>query len=791
MLVQRQEVKQRFVGRPISRVEDSRFLRGVNKFIGDVKLPNMHYMAILRSSYPHAYVRRIDVSDALRSKGVIGVLTGRDVIRYSRPIYAWWTAKGMKTTDVYCLAVDKVRYVGEPVAAVVAKDKYLAEDALEKITVEYETLEPVVSIEDALKPDAPLLYEDWGNNIMLEYTLEGGDVEQAFKEADYVFEEEISSHRYCAAPLETRCYVAYYEEPYLTVYASSQQPHQTRTVIAKSLNIHESYIRVSQLSLGGGFGAKQPTYHEEVLVPLASLLFKIPVKYVENRRENLTSMHQAREQKHRIKLAVKRDGRIIGIKDDILANLGAYLPTCGPGSVIIAGKTITGCYKIRNCKVKILGVTTNKAPYGAYRGYGKDAGNYVIERMIDIIAKELGIDPIELRLRNIIKPEDLPYRSFSGALYDSGDYPRVLSKALELIEYDKVKALPLGEDKLLGVGVSLTIEPTASHYPGAYMLGYEGATVRIEPTGMVTVEVGSASMGTGHETFIAQIVAEELGLDDVSKVKVIEGDTLTSPYGFGSWASRTTILTGNAVLLAARKVKEKILKIAAEILKEPEDNLTLENNTIHSIADVEKKITLEDVASIMYANKPYPAPPQMEPGLEATAFFFPSNIESIDQPGGGRNTYAAYSNSAHAAIVEVDRETGYVKVLKYVVVTDCGRVVNPLIAEGQVVGGVVQGIGGVIYEENIYDENGNPLATTFMDYLIPTSIEAPKIKVAFIESPSPFNQLGVKGVGEGPIEGVPATIANAVENALREYNVKITSLPLTPENVWKLVRKSR
>ena len=790
MLAQKELEVTRFVGRAIKRLEDPRFITGSAKFVSDVRLPNLCYMAILRSSFAHAYIRRIDASDALRCRGVVGVLTGEDVRRLANPIYVWWTAKGMKTADVYCLAVDKVRYVGEPIAAVVAVDEASAKDALERIVVDYEPIKPVVSIDDALNPSSPLIYEEWGDNIMLEYMLEGGDVESAFRQADHVFEERISSHRYCGAPIETRCYIASYSPPYLDVWAATQQPHQTRTVIARTLNIPENYVRVSVPALGGGFGPKQPTYHEEVLVPLAAMRFGVPVKYVEERRENLTSMHQAREQVHDIKVAVRRDGVILAVDDVITANLGAYLPTCGPGSVIIAGKTITGCYKIRNCRVRIIGVATNKPPYGAYRGYGKDAGNFVIERMIDIIADELGMSPVEVRLRNIIRPEDLPYRSFSGALYDSGDYPSVLMKALELIQYDAVMGTSGGENRLIGVGVSLTIEPTASHYPGAYMLGYEGASIRVEPSGEITVAVGSAPMGTGHETFVAQVVADELGLDDVSKVRVIEGETSATPFGFGSWASRTAILTGNAALLAARKLKTKLLKIAASTLGEDETRLRIVGGVITSEDNPSKRISIEEIASMVYSCKPTPPPPAIEPGLEETAFFFPDNIESIDQPGGGRNTYAAYSNSAHAAVVEVDAETGVVKVLKYVVVTDCGRVINPLIVEGQIVGGVIQGIGGVLYEENTYNSDGQPQATTFMDYLIPSSMEAPQVVVQLRESPSPYNPLGVKGVGEGPIEGVPATIANAVENALKRYRVRITSLPLKPEKIWEMIRRS-
>jgi carbon-monoxide dehydrogenase large subunit len=788
---QKEERSSRFVGLPIKRVEDLRFLTGSAKYVEDLTHPNMHYLAILRSPYPHARIKNIDTEDASRLNGVLSVIKGDDIKKISNPIYQWYTAKGLNVANIYCLAVEKVRYFGDPVAAVVADHAGTARDALDLISVDYELLEPVVTIEDALASDAPLLYEEWGTNVMLRHELHGGNVEGAFKTASKIIEEDISSHRYCAAPIQTRSYSALLELPNITVYSCTQQPHQTRTIIARTLGLSEKLIKVVASDIGGGFGAKQPTYPEEVLVPLLALRLKVPLLYFEQRSENLACMHQAREILHHIKVAVDSNGLVLGIRDQITANLGAYLPTCGPGSVIIAGKTITGAYKIQNFKADILGITTNKAPFGAFRGYGKDSGNFAIERVMDVVADEMKLDPLEVRRRNLIKTSDMPYRTPTGALYDSGNYLNCMSMAAELIGYYELKRTKRElEDgtKLLGVGLSLTVEPTGSHYPGAYMLGYEGATVRIEPSGEVTVIVGSTSMGTAHETMVSQIVADELGLSSVENVSVLEGDTKSCSYGYGSWASRTAVTTGNAVALAARELKSKLFKISSLILNAPFSDLESFDSMIYSKVDHNKKITIREIATIAYAGVPTVLPNEVEPGLECTKFFIPPNIEHVEANHGGRNTYAAYSNSAHAAVVEIDRETGTIKILKYIVVTDCGRAINPLVIKGQVVGGVVQGIGGVIYEENAYNSEGFPLATTFVDYLLPTSMESPNIECTICQSPSPFNPLGVKGVGEGPIEGVPATLASAIEDALGS---KVLRLPFSPEKIWDLMRSAR
>ncbi len=786
-----QSQKQSIIGSPFLRVEDGRFLIGSAKYVEDIALPNLHHLVILRSTYPHAKLKKVDVSDALKLSGVSGIFTGNDIKKISKPIYHWYNARGLKSADIFCLASEKVRYVGDPIAAVVVSDRGIAKDALDLISVDYDPLIPVVKVDEALANDAPLLYEEWGTNVMLEHELGGGNVEEAFRQAHRIIEADIGSHRYSASPLEARAYSSVYDPPNLTVWASTQQPHQVRTIIARTIDFPEGSIRVIEPDIGGGFGAKQPTYPEEILVPLLAKNLRIPLLFFEERKENLTSMHQAREVSHHIAAAVDQKGLVLGVRDRIRANLGAYLPTCGPGSVIIAGKSAPGAYKIRNYKAEILGVTTNKAPYGALRGYGKDSGNFAIERMMDIIAYELGLDPIEVRLRNIVKPSDMPYRSVTGALYDSGDYPACLAKAATLISYYDIKRKKKelnSNGKAIGVGISLTVEPTGSHYPGAFMLGYEGATVRIEPSGEITVLVGSASMGTGHETMVSQIVAQELGLRDLKNIRVFEGDTRACSFGFGTWASRTTVTTGNAVLLAIRDIKEKILRIASQVYEANIDDLRMCDGKIVDSRKPSTSISIKDIASIAYAGIPRTLPSGMEPGLESTRFYLPPNIEHIETPGGGRNTYAAYTNSAHAAVVEVDLETGEMKVRDYLVITDCGRAINPMIIEGQIVGGVVQGIGGAIYEENLYSEEGEPLATTFGDYLLPTSMEAPNVRVRIHESPSPFNPLGAKGVGEGPIEGVPATLTCALEDALSHLGVQVRGLPLSPEKVWKMIR---
>ena len=460
--------------------------------------------------------------------------------------------------------------------------------------------------------------------------------------------------------------------------------------------------------------------------------------------------------------------------------------------MITSSRFVPGCYRLENYEVEVLGAVTNKAPYGAYRGYGKDAANYVIEKLMNEIARRLKLDPVELRLNNLIKPEEFPYRSATGALYDNGDYASLLHKACKIVGYDRFKTEQRAarkQGRYLGIGVSLILEPSASHFPNSLLMGQDGTTIRLEPSGKVTVLTGCTSTGSGTATAFGQIAAEELGVP-VEEVNVLQGDTASAPFGYGMWASRGLVIGGNSVLLAAKRLKERILKLAGAVLQVDPNHLLISNGAVIDSTDKSKRLTLRDVASSFYMiSKPIPREIQ-ENGLQVTVYYMPPNLETIPDKLGGRNAYAAYGNSACAAIVEVDVETGLVKVLRYVYVADAGRIVNPMLLTGQIHGGIIQGLGGAIYEENGYDLNGQPLASTFTDYLLPTALESPDIEVAHQESPSPFVPLGAKGAGEGPTESAYAVLSNAVEDALEPFGVSVKDLPLTPEKIWAKLQKA-
>ena len=784
------------LGTSVRRVEDIPLLEGHGIFVDDIKLPGTLHMVVARSPYAHARLKNVDLSEAIKQPGVIDALTGEDVARLTKPIMDYFNpaAAGMKSANCYGLSSGKVRFVGEPVAALVATSREQAEDALEFVAVDYDPLPPVVDAEDAIKPGASLLYEEWGDNVMFHYKFQAGDVEREFSRADRVIKERLKIQRYTAAPIETRSYLASYDATtrFLTFWASTQNPHQLRTILAKTLNHPESLIKVIEPDVGGAFGVKMPSYPEESLTCLFSMRLGKPVKFFEERREHLIASHQAREQTHYVEVAVKRDGLILGLKDKLIADLGIFFPTCGPLSNLTCVRFVPGCYKIQNYQSEVVGVVTNKATYGAYRGYGKDAASYVIERTMDIVARELGLEPLEVRMRNVISPEELPYRTATGALLDSGNYPGALRKVLDLIDLSRFRTEQEEQRKrgrYLGLGYALVLEPAASHFPDSLLMGFDGATVRLEPSGKVTVLSGSTSTGMGSRTVLAQVVADELGLpfDDVH---VEQGDTSVCPYGYGNWASRTSVIGATAALLAARQVKEKALAIAEHLLGTRENDLTARDGRIYSKQDPSKSVSFGDIGSFVWRmpTQPKRFPKEMTPGLEATQYYFPPNLEDVNDEKGRRNAYASYSYSAQAVIVEVDPETGSVHILRYVIVHDAGRALNPAIVMGQVHGGLAQGIGGALFEHNIYDENGQPLAATFMDYMIPTALDIPEIEIVNMESPSPFLPLGAKGVGEGGAQGACATLANAVVDALSPFSFKIRELPLTPERIWSILK---
>ena len=771
-------------------------MTGKGKFVADVYLPGMLHAAILRSPYAYAKINSINTKKASKHPGVVAVMTGIEAAKLSKPIPFMYspTGFGSKTADVYGLATDRARYVGEPVAAVVAVNKLVAYEALELVEVDYTPLTPVVDAERALEPGSPLVYEPWGDNLLLKMSFRGGDVDRAFKEADYVIKDSLKSHRYTGVPIEPRAYVADYDRANgkLTLYATTQQPHPLRTTLAAALDISENNIHVIQPDVGGAFGVKTPPYQEEILLPILAISTGKPVKWVEERRENFLAGGHAREMVHHFEVAFNRDGRVVGLREKMIADTGAPSPLIGWGMAFVGAIHIPGVYKIENVEVESLMVVTNKAPWNAYRGYGKENSNLLMERCMDLVARKLGISPIETRLKNFVQPHEFPFKQVSGQVLDSGDYPKVLNRLLQMSEYDELREERerlRRQGKYVGIGVVFEVAPGGACLPDSYITGYDGTTVRVAPTGKVTVLTGITSPGTGNETMIGQVVADELGTS-IGDVSVIQGDTDKCPYGLGNFSDRSTIVGASSAMLAAKDIREKMLKVAASMLEASPEDLDIEESRIFVKGVPSKFLKFADVSQAIY-RRPYDCAIDIEPGLEATRYFRTLNATHIPDEQGRISTYPSYPNMAHLAFVEVDGETGEVKILKYAAVHDCGFVMNPMMVEGQLHGGIVQGIGGALYENLVYDDSGQLLTTTFMDYPIPTSMEVPRIEVANHETKSPFTPYGTKGVGESGPVGAPSVLISAVEDALSSLGVKITELPLTPNKVWELIRDAK
>jgi carbon-monoxide dehydrogenase large subunit len=725
--------------------------------------------------------------------GVATVFTPEDAAKTpSLPLTI--TLPGMKRTSCYCLAVGKVYFVGEPVAAVVATDRYQADDALERIVVEYEPLPAVVDAEAALRSDAPLLYEEWGDNVRVRYHFHGGDVAGAFARADTIVRETIRRHRYTSGPIETRAYLASYESAtgHLTMWASTQTPHILRSLLAESIAMPEHRVRVITPAVGGGFGCKIPLYQEEPLLAHLAMRIGRPVKWVETRREHLMSAAHSREQVHYMEVAVKWDGTVLGIRDKMIADLGAYVPQSGLQSVLATSSFVPSGYRVENYEVDMYAVHTNKAPFGAVRGFGKADANFVIERMLDIVARELRLDPLEVRLRNFIQPHEFPYTTVTGALLDSGNYPACLQRAMEAVDYENFRREQpelWRRGTYRGASVVFMFEPSANAVADSLHTGYESAVVRIDPSGHVTILAGVAGQGQGHETALAQIAADELGVtpDDIT---VIAGDTGICPYGLGAWASRFAITGAGSVILACRQLRTKMSRIAAVLLGATADELEGGTSRFFVKGQPERATTVTEIARTAYTQL-YKLPAGLEPGLEALAHYITPNIRYVPDEKHRLNMYPSYTSGAYGVIVEVDPASGRVQILRQVFVDDCGNIINPLLVEGQALGGVAQGIGGAMFEELLYGADGQFLSSTFTDYLLPSAMEVPDAQVLHVVTPSPVTLGGFKGAGEGGCIPPPPALTNAVEDALRPFGVRMLAQPLSPQNVWRAVQAAR
>jgi carbon-monoxide dehydrogenase large subunit len=771
-------MSQALFGARIERREDVPLLTGQGSYTDDLKLLGTLHAAVLRSPHAHARIRSIHVARARESSGVAAVFTHADLGASGKEIPLLQPNPALVPRTQRLLAKGVVRYVGEPVAFVVAEDRYMAEDALELIDVDYEPLPVVSDTEAALKNGAPLVYPDIAHNLASSFTLGFGDIATVFERADIVLRQRFKTHRGGGQSMECRAVLAEYDRRGLraTIWSATQAPHLVARLASQMLELEEWQVRViAPHDVGGGFGPKAIFYPEEGLVPFAARALGRPVKWTEDRREHFLATNQERDQYHEAEMALTRDGIVLGFRDTVIFDTGAYVPW-GIIEPWITATTIPGPYKLSAFQVSMQVIYTHKVPVSPVRGAGRPQAVFAMERMMDLAARELGLDPAEIRQQNFILPEEMPYamglvyRDGAPVTYDSGDYPRCLRKAQELAGYEafrRQQARACKEGRYLGIGIGVYVEGTG--------LGpYEGAIVQIEPSGKVLVTTGATPQGQGHVTTMAQIAAQELAIN-IEDITVITGDTGAIPFGIGTFASRIAVNAGNSIAMAAREVREKALAMAANLLEANKDDLEFSGGSVFVRGAPTRSVTLGTLAITAAGARPgYALPPGVQPGLQATHYFSPSQ--------------AAYASGAHVVTVEVDVQTGDVKILDYAVAHDCGRVINPLIVDGQVQGGIAHGIGNCFYEELIYDEDGQLLTASFMDYLLPTAAEVPTAKIAHVEVVCPLNPLGVKGAGEGGTIPSAAAFASAVEDALEPFNVTVTEVPLSPEKLRKLLR---
>jgi aerobic carbon-monoxide dehydrogenase large subunit len=772
----------KYFGAAVKRREDPRLLRGEGRYVDDIKLPGLLHAAFVRSAHAHARLRAVRTAAARGLPGVAAVFTFEDLAPWMKPLplfggippgLAARVDVTMKQTPQLALARDVVRYVGEIVAMVVAEGRALAEDAAELVEVDYEPLAVVTDMVAAAEPGGPVIHAAWGDNVAVAFETGFGDAAAACRDAPVRVRERFGIQRYVGMPIETRGVVAHWDvrDGSLTTWNATQVVHFVQQGLATALELPPHKIRVIAPDVGGGFGTKANGYAEDLLVPLAALRCRRPVKWTEDRREHMMAAAHARAQVHDIEVATTREGRMLAVRDRIWIDLGAY----NAWGIVLPYNTVAhllGPHRVPSLAVECRGVVTNKTPNAPYRGAGRPETVFAMDRIVDCVARALGIDPAEMRRRNYLTAADLPYelqipyRDGNALVYDSGDYRANLDAALAAIDY---KALRREQAELRargvhrGIGISGYVEGTA--------IGpYEGATVRLDASGRAVVATGAASQGQGHETSFAQIAADTLGIP-LDWVTVVGGDTAAIPFGIGTFASRSAVTAGTSIHRAASRVREKLVQAAAALFEAAPGDVEIEDGVASVRGAPASRLPL---ARVIQGTLPtFARPGPVTPDFEATAYEHQPTV--------------TFTSAVHVASVEVDIETGSVRLLRYMVAHDCGRIINPAIVEGQIHGGVAQGVGGGLLEEMIYDEQGQLLTGTLMDYLVPTAMELPPIETVHLEFPSPRNPLGVKGIGEGGAISPPAAIANAVEDALVPWGVRVTRVPLGPSTVLDLI----
>jgi aerobic carbon-monoxide dehydrogenase large subunit len=770
------------IGQARLRKEDAKLITGQTNWTDNIRLPGMLQLAFLRSPYAHAKITRVDVSAALEQPGVIAAFSGADFAAEQGSLPCAWPV----TPDILIpphppMAVDEVRYVGEAVAVVVARDRYTAADALNSIDVDYEPLPPVLDIRTALNEDSPKVHE--AGNKSYEWVFANGDVDAAFRDAPVVVERNYRQQRLIPCAMEPRAVVAQWIGDEVTLWSATQIPHVLRFALSAFFGIPEQNVRVIAPDVGGGFGSKLQVTAEEVLAVLIGRRLGKPVKWTESRTEGNLTVHHGRDQWQRIRIAADADGRIRGLSVDLLADMGAYLMLVTPGVPLLGAFMYPAIYKMDAYSFKCTGIFSTKMPTDAYRGAGRPEATFAIERIMDELAAELGMEPLELRERNWITHEEFPYTTICGLTYDSGNYEAATAKAKELFDYDGLREEQRqrnerGDKVRLGIGISTFTEmcglaPSRVLGSLAYGAGgWEHAAIRMLPTGKVEVVTGSSAQGQGHETAWSQIVADQLGVP-FEDIRVLHGDTQVSPKGMDTYGSRSLAVGGLAVVQACDKVIVKAKIIAAAMLEASADDLEFSAGRFAVKGDPDASKTIQEVALATFAA--HSLPDGVEPSLDSDATYDPDNF--------------SFPHGTHLCATEVDTETGFVRIRSYVAVDDVGVVVNPLIVEGQVHGGLAQGIAQALYEEGVYDDDGNLVTTTLADYLIPSAADLPSYKTERTETRA-SNRLGVKGVGEaGTIASTPAVV-NAIVDALRPFGVRDVTMPCTPERVWRAIQGS-
>ena len=768
-------------GARVKRIEDPALLRGRGRFVDDIAFPDLLHAAFVRSPLAHARVRGIDKTAALALPGVHAVLTLADLrphMASDRLPVAQPSAAIRQTLDPRVLANDEVCYVGEPVAVVLADSRYIAEDAVPLVAVDYDPLPPAVDARDAAQPGAPIAHTGAPDNIVAAMTVAYGDVDAAFAAAAHTVALTLKQHKGCGHPMECRGVIARFDavENRLTVWAGTQMPHRAHAILVALLRMDEDRIRVVAPDVGGGFGPKFVSYPEDAVVPVAAKILGRPVKWIEDRREHFLTTTQERDQYWSIAAATDADGRLLGIRGALVHDHGAYTPY-GANLPYNAATNLIGPYVLPAYRMELSLIATNKVPVTPVRGAGRPQGTFAMERIMDAIAKKLGLDRAEVRRRNLIAADRMPYtvplkaRDGAPMTYDSGNYPACQARALEAAGYARFaddKARAARDGRLIGIGVANYVEGTGRG-------PYESARVRIGTAGRVTMFTGATAQGQGLKTALAQICAAELGVSP-QDVTVVAGDTATVPLGLGAFASRQAVTAGNSTYVAARAVRDKAIKVAAHLLEAAPEDLELSGGRVR-VRGADLSVGLADIAKAVAGMPGFALPGGVEPGLEATANWQPPTL--------------VYCNGTHVVTVEVDGETGAVKILSYVVVHDSGRLINPMIVDGQVAGGATHGIGSALYEWMGYDETGQPVTTNFAEYLLPTAPDVPRFDLHHMESPSPLNPLGVKGAGEGGAIPAAAAIVSAIEDALAPLDISVDQLPVTPPRLLALIRAGR